>query len=324
MAVAVLSPVLHLASVEPAASLEAQNANVCKRQLLLDFIKRTGVSDNFHWGGMDTTVSSKALEIAKSWNLGLSDAVLEKYLWVGLVIGTTGYRHTPIDVQVLVSVYTLCATMCDDHIMTNEMIREFGSRFFSGQPQLHPILTALVECLSTSRQHCSPYMSNTIAVSTVDFLNAEMFMRDEGGSDLQVPEAASYIDYLRWKTGVGEAYAAFIWPKSLFPETKTYIQAMPDAVQFICLCNDLFSFHKEDKAGETDNYVSQRTAALRQSPLDTLEETVSRLVALDGSIKAVLGNSPERRAWEAFAGGYTEFHLYTPRYFLNELLPEFY
>ncbi|TCD65127.1 terpene cyclase [Steccherinum ochraceum] len=325
MATLTLPPAsVHSVPTNKATPVVSQISNVRKRELLLDLIKSTGVANHFHWNGVDSAVKSRSLEIVKTWNLGLSDKVLEKYLEVGLVMATTAYRHTPFDAKVFIAVYTCCVTLTDDNIMTNEMISESCSRLFGGEPQLHPILTALIGCLTTARLHYSTCMTNTIAMSTVDFLSSEMFLRDEGGSDLQVPEAATFVDYLRWKTGIGEGYAAFIWPESLFPKNKSFIQTIPDAAQFICLLNDVFSFHKEDKVGETDNYVSQRTRVLHQTALETLEETVKRVIAIDARIKTILGDTPERRAWEIFAAGYTEFHLYTPRYFLKELLPEYY
>jgi len=282
------------------------------------------VSNHFRWNGMDPVVKGKALDIAKSWNLGLPDGVLDKYLTVGLVIAITAYGHTPFDTQVAIALYTLCCTIADDTIMSNEILREFVPRFFDGQPQLHPILTHLVEELTILRKQYSSYSGNALVISTLEFINAEMFLRDEGGSELRAREATDYVDYIRWKTGVGEAYGAFIWPRALFPETKTYIQAMPNALQFICLCNDLMSYYKEATAGETDNYVSQWTVVCGQTALDTLEAMTTRLVNLDERVKAVLGNTPERRAWELFTAGYTEFHLYTPRYLLKDLLPEYY
>ncbi|TCD71927.1 terpene cyclase [Steccherinum ochraceum] len=315
----------HVAMVE-AGTLTAPIPDVRKRELLLHLIKCTGVASHFHWNGVspESAVKDKIFEIVKSWNVGLSEPMLEKYVGIGLVMVATAYRHTPFDVQLFLAKYTFCVAVADDDIMTNEMIREFCGRMIAGEPQLHPVLTALAGCFTAARQHYSTCMANTIAMSTVDFLSSEMFVRDEGGPDLQVPEAAAFVDYLRWKTGIGEAFAAFIWPKALFPKNKSFIQAIPDAAQCICLLNDVFSFHKEEKAGETDNYVSQRTRVLHQTPLETLEETVSRAIAIDARIKSTLGDTPERRAWELFVAGYTEFHLYTPRYFLQELLPEYY
>ena len=206
---------------------DAAQVSSRKRALLLEFIEQTGVSAHFQWNGMNPVLMRKALETVKSWNTGIPDEILEKYIVVGFVIATTGYAHTPLDVQFVIGMYTMCVTMADDSIMTNDMLREFAPRFFEGLPQLHPILTHTVEYLLVARHHYSSYMANAITVSTIDFFSAEMFMRDEGGSDLKVAEASEYVDYLRWKTGVGEGYAAFIWPKVMFPETKTYIQAMP-------------------------------------------------------------------------------------------------
>ena len=86
----------------------------------------------------------------------------------------------------------------------------------------------------------------------------------------------------------------------------------------------MFSFYKEVEAGETDNYISQIAAANGQSALQALKELADRVVMLDRRIRALLGDSPERKAWESFIAGYFEFHLHTPRYRLKELLPEYF
>ncbi|KAH8100278.1 isoprenoid synthase domain-containing protein [Cristinia sonorae] len=272
------------------------------RQLLVEFFERSGIPNRFRWNGMDPIVRDRALERAKGLHLGISDNELERYLTVGLVIAVTAFGHTPRDVQVEIALYTFFCTMADDSVMSHEMLREFVPRIFRGEPQLHPILAELLKELSILRQYFTPYSSNIITTNTMDFFSAEMFLRDEGGSDSGSANSTEYVDYIRWKTGIGEAYAAFIWPCSMFPQTKTYIQAIPDAIQFICLCNDLLSYYKEAQAGETDNYVSHRTAG-GQSPMDTLEEMVNRLVVLDGRIKAILGEGAEKAAWESFASG---------------------
>lgn len=88
-------------------------------------------------------------------------------------------------------------------------------------------------------------------------------------------------------------------------------------------CSDLLSFHKEWKAGETDNYVSQHASIYDQPMLHTLSNLVDRMVELDNRIKVLLGNSPEKQAWEAYMAGYITFHLQSPRYQLKEILPEY-
>ena len=88
--------------------------------------------------------------------------------------------------------------------------------------------------------------------------------------------------------------------------------------------SDLYSFYKEAKAGETDNYVAQFAAVNGQTPLEAVRTLTEKLLAADRKIKDVLGDGPERKAWEAFTTGYAEFHLRSVRYRLKEVLPEFF
>ena len=39
-------------------------------------------------------------------------------------------------------------------------------------------------------------------------------------------------------------------------------------------------------------------------------------------IRSILGEGPARNAWESFAGGYINYHIYAPRYRLNEVLSD--
>lgn len=87
--------------------------------------------------------------------------------------------------------------------------------------------------------------------------------------------------------------------------------------------SDLLSFYKEYKDGETDNYMSQLAISNGQTQSQTLRNVAEKLVAIDRRIKNILGSGGERHAWESFTAGYVEFHLRTPRYRLEELLPEY-
>ena len=88
-------------------------------------------------------------------------------------------------------------------------------------------------------------------------------------------------------------------------------------------CSDLLSFYKEYMDGETDNYMSQLAVSNGQSQIQTVRSVAEKLVDIDRRIKDILGDGGERRAWESFTAGYVEFHLRTPRYRLEELLPEY-
>ena len=119
--------------------------------------------------------------------------------------------------------------MADDDVMPLDALREFSPRFTDGQPQLHPVLTHLINELMEIRQHYSGFSANCITVSLLDFFNAEMFERDDGGLPITGlgPHSAEHVDWMRWKSGLGDAFAALVWPKEQFPETQRYIQAIP-------------------------------------------------------------------------------------------------
>lgn len=88
--------------------------------------------------------------------------------------------------------------------------------------------------------------------------------------------------------------------------------------------SDLLSFPKESLQGETNNYVSQHAAIHSQEVSHSLLDLSDRLVALYSRIEMILGDGPEQKAWESFAAGFTEFHLYVPRYRLRDVIPEYF
>lgn len=89
-------------------------------------------------------------------------------------------------------------------------------------------------------------------------------------------------------------------------------------------CSDLYSFYKEEKAGEKDNLISQLAAINRQTPLQAARDLADKAFQLDLQIKEILGDTPERKTWESFTAGYAEYHMQTPRYRLKEILSECY
>ena len=90
------------------------------------------------------------------------------------------------------------------------------------------------------------------------------------------------------------------------------------------LRSDLYSFYKEEMAGETDNYVSQLASINAQSRLATLRDLAEKTFQIDLRIRDILGDTAEGKAWETFAVGYAESHFYSARYRLKELLSDCY
>lgn len=163
----------------------------------------------------------------RSYELGISEKQLQKYGTIGLNMAAMAYGHVPFAVQISIALYTsLGIILDDDDILTTRVIREFPPRLFDGRPQLHAVLTHWVQTIVGMREQFPPYSASVITTNAVDFVSAEMLVRDEtqGGPD---GKAEGYADYMRLKNGLGEAYAAFIWPLEMFPQAKTYVQTFP-------------------------------------------------------------------------------------------------
>ena len=70
--------------------------------------------------------------------------------------------------------------------------------------------------------------------------------------------------------------------------------------------------------------MTQLAMFKRQTPLEASKNLAERVISVDIMIKDILGDSPERQAWESFVVGYAEFHFRVSRYHLRDLFPEFY
>lgn len=70
--------------------------------------------------------------------------------------------------------------------------------------------------------------------------------------------------------------------------------------------------------------MTQLAVFKRQTPLEASKSLAERVISVDIVIKDILGDTPERKAWESFVVGYAEFHFRVSRYHLRDLLPEFY
>ncbi|KAJ3487091.1 hypothetical protein NLI96_g3782 [Meripilus lineatus] len=293
------------------------------RKTILEYFKRTRVSDRFGSRKWVPEVEQKVREKLATWDLGISDRVFEKYFATGLDISSTAYRHTTIEAQVQVALCTFCTALFDDGFMGVEKMREFAPRFTAGLPQLHPVLQLFQTTMVNMREVYGPYSSNAMISSVLDFTNSEMFLRESKDMALGTP-SSHYIEYIRLKEGFGEAYAGFIWPHATFPDSKKFVQAFPDSMNFINLINDMFSYYKEAKAGETGTYLHTFGKVHGLTEPQVLENIVQQTVIVVERIRAILGDSEEREAWENFAAGYTQFHLYTDRYKLIEIFPEYF
>ena len=117
----------------------------------------------------------------------------------------------------------------------------FKERFLRRQPQLDPVLDAAAEVFMRIYQYYDAHAANCIIASALEFLtfsSVEVRIQELP----LIREAHRFPWFLRERTGIGAAYAFFMFPKRLGIDIMEYIQVMPDMVVWIDLTNDLLSY----------------------------------------------------------------------------------
>ncbi|EJD40376.1 terpenoid synthase [Auricularia subglabra TFB-10046 SS5] len=245
---------------------------------------------------------------------------LAPYLDFGIAMCQPAFAHLDsMDARVWLALFTAFGGCLDDTYLLVEdtVISSFALRLTSGQRQLHPDLDRFAAHLRELPQHMDETRSGLGLVSIFNWitsLHIDRFM-----SDKEIPRASGrFAAWYGLLSGANELYAMFAFP----PEIPFHIlaPAIPDMMVVIRNNNDVFSFYKEERAGEKATQVCILADTTGLTKLDALD-TVAR-VAVDAheSICDALREHPAARtAWLAFARGYVEFHFAAKRYRLDEL-----
>ncbi|KAK7678713.1 hypothetical protein QCA50_018295 [Cerrena zonata] len=273
----------------------------------------------------DPAVDEKVREVIQSWELGIAPHKLEIPIKTAVAVGAMSYRHAPFELQVAVALFCFTTLCFDDKIIDAQGRREFLPRYYQNQPQLHVLLDKFLESAHALRRLVPSYSANIIFTGLLEYCNEDVFYSDESvvaSKDLK-NEARNYSEYVRMIDGIPGPFIVVIWPESLFPDVKEYVQALPDAFDWANITNDLFSFYKEALAGDDGNFVNRYARLHGKTLQQTLEEMVDRLVLRDETVRAILGEGKARDAWDSFTSGFIQFHVLTPRYKLHDVIPEF-
>ncbi|KAK7683864.1 hypothetical protein QCA50_013242 [Cerrena zonata] len=297
-----------------------QSAIDLARGPLLSFLQRTRAVERFGPHLPDPAVDRRVREVIQSWELGIAPHKLEIPIKTGVTIGAMSYRHTSFEVQVAVALFCFTAVCFDDKIIDAQARREFLPRYYHNQPQLHILLDKFLESAHTLGRLVPSYGANIIFTGLLEYCNEDILHSDQPvvASHSLKKQASNYVEYVRMIDGIPGPFVVAIWPESLFPDVKEYVQALPDAYDWGNIGNDLLSFYKEALAGESDNFVNIYARLHGKTLHQTLEDIVDRLVQRDETVRAILGEGKARDAWDSFTSGYIQFHLIAPRYKLNE------
>lgn len=247
------------------------------------------------------------------------------------------HGHNP-SVKKVIALFTFFMIYIDDMSSRRDPapFASFQHLYHSNQPQLDPILDHFATFLRSFWDFYGAFSANAIVSSTLEFVNGCYLESLTAG--MPVNQSATRFPYfLRSKTGVAQAYAFMIFPKTEHKELTQYIQvsllitcagqfpselyplqAIPDICYWIDIVNDVLSFHKEELAGETENYVHLRAALSGEQPIVVVRELANEALKAAEGIEAVL-DSTQLEAWKTFKVGYISFHLSQERYRLSDL-----
>ncbi|EKM53553.1 uncharacterized protein PHACADRAFT_98817 [Phanerochaete carnosa HHB-10118-sp] len=275
------------------------------RKTITEFLHRTGIPlPGFDSSAFGDEIDRLAHAEVQTWNLGgVSPNRFEHCLTTGIDIAKMAYRHTPVETQVHIALWTaLC--VCIDDLDAGVEVPE---RFHVGREQLHPLLDLLADNIRRMHEFFHPYGATIIATCTVQFVACALVDRETKAMNLH-PSARGYPLYKRARNGLGEGYSYCIWDKTHFPDVSSYIQSMPD------LC----SFYKEELVDEKNNFIHDRACVTSKDIEATLMATLGDAVDAVNRGREIL-QGEERQAWESHVVGYVAFHFMTPRYRLEEL-----
>ncbi|TFY57851.1 hypothetical protein EVJ58_g6774 [Rhodofomes roseus] len=278
----------------------------------------------------DSELERDAVNVIREWGPDVS-ARLRKYLPPAIILTTTCYRHiADHDTKLLIVLFSALVISLDDpEIFDASGCRDLHKRLCNGE--FHRVrrggggvLGMLMDVLSGMDHAYPAFPSSAIISAVLGFVNGcvleQMELDSTGTAVAHCLDALPFLAYRRSMSGLADAFSYFIWTKMDYPDVARYLQAIPDISCFQNHANDVLSFYKEELAGETGNYVSDRARACGKSREATLLEIVDETVMLVTRIRRILGDGPVRDAWESFAEGWLAFHVCSPRYKLRELI----
>ncbi|KAF7798244.1 hypothetical protein EIP86_009461, partial [Pleurotus ostreatoroseus] len=263
-------------------------------------------------------------EVIADWNFGDDPEATKKrevQTIAAVQLGAMFYGHTDIDIQCHIALYSYLLMLTDDSgvDVPTLALEEFSTRLCAGMPQLHPVLTALNDILSRMPDYYLPYASQSILISTFQFINACAFERTTSSMTLH-QDAAMFPEYKRVRSGIGEAYAFFAWDKFRFPDITAYVQVVPWFSQFVYpTSSDIFSFYKEELAGEEYNYIHDLSTVTGKDAGSVLIDVAQDVATFTRRSRAML-EGDALLILEEFIRGFVFYHFVTPRYGVKRYL----
>ncbi|KAJ3494392.1 hypothetical protein NLJ89_g10818 [Agrocybe chaxingu] len=303
------------------ASPAASNEAIC--EVFEDFFRRC----DFHYEEVPYDIDLHNLCINEARKKGYPiDASAGNYsilkgLPVGIVLASTAYAHLRNrELQVFIALYTAFLGQIDTYFAHDiSGIDHFTRHFVSGNQQANELLESLASFLRSVYDHYAGIQADIIIASALNFMTSMVLEYRTQGMKLSTA-AFGYPTFCRILSGIGEAYACFVFPPDA--AIGEYIQTFPELTMYINCVNDVLSFYKEENAGETVNYVSIQAAFRGKPKLAILKDLADDVATCRDRISKILEVQEEevKAAFTAFAPGFITLHMsLNSRYHLNDL-----
>ncbi|KAH7885529.1 isoprenoid synthase domain-containing protein [Phlebopus sp. FC_14] len=243
------------------------------------------------------------------------------YLREGAVYSATALAHLDHQpTRIWAALFTSCGLFVDDAASrASEVgyVYQFNDRFIQKEAQHNGVLDALADLLRETSVHFLPIPANLVTTSILNFVTASLLAYETKDMDVLI-DAERYPAYARVKSGIGEAYAFLVFSRKM--ALSGYVQAIPEMIQFLHNMNDILSFYKEEKAGETTNQISLIASRNKTSKFEAFEALAQVTAEQFVQISKILEASPAAcNAFKRFVAGYVVFHCSVERYKLADL-----
>ncbi|KAF4449577.1 longiborneol synthase [Fusarium austroafricanum] len=241
---------------------------------------------------------------------------------VGYMYPVVCFPHHPFEVQLYVGIYSWLGLLLDDEAGTYlDEFQMFHERFCADEKQPIPLLQGWADLMKLTFKYWDPIVANFIVSSSLNFLNSNALEARKEFTGIQRTKAGgSWAWFMRDKDGVGEAYAWFTFPKTMCPDISCFMEMIPDLSAWIGLTNDILSFYKEEKAGETHNYIHTKGWYEDKDAQTVFEDIVADVTTKTEQMRLVLkGREPYLKLLNSHVLGYIAFHKLNSRYRLWEV-----
>ncbi|KAH8649273.1 isoprenoid synthase domain-containing protein [Xylariales sp. PMI_506] len=244
---------------------------------------------------------------------------LEYCMPAGVSMACNAYHYQSYEVRIFISFFTAFIVYADDKFEHNiDDVQTFNYRFITQAPQEDPILDHFARLLLEMPALFGLVEANIMITATLNVITGLSIENAFRNVTLE-PSANRFPEFSRDMTGGSDVYTLFSFPPEVPLAVK--LQVIPDCRTFVNDTNDILSFYKEQRAGDTVNRVSLVSQCRGISSDAVMRELIRDTTAAHSRVLATLSkHGSAAEAYRLFAQGYVTFHTNLPqRYRLHEV-----